>query len=743
MMNKIFPILILLFPGFLFPQINGTWNSYTSLKDTRRAAATEEGIMAISGGGAYYFDMEDENFSIYTKSGGLSSQELTSLGVDHYSRFWAGTQEGTINVITPQTGEINKILDISSTSMSLKEINDIFPWGDTIYIATDFSVSLINTESLLFIDTYQKFGSFLSAIPVYTVFRSDILYAATESGLAVQKRDAVNLSAPESWDIYSYNSDIPAGIIYRFALYRDVVLAATDNGVLSITFNNISTTFYEGTNVTDICVQNDSLFTLRDGSVHLFDGSSSQLIYTPEGFHINSISYSDDHSLLFSTDKGLMKYQNGDVSLLLPNAPSTNSFYSMTISTGGVLWGGTGRAYENGGIYSFGNAGWNFYDKESNPDDIIVNGFHAASSGPDGAVYMSSWGRGFTKIKDDVFTTYTTENTGMIGIENDPVFLVIMDVKADSRSNEWALNFESADKKALSVLTPDNNWYHYEISSPLTTATVITSQFAIDDYDTKWFSVTSSASQGPGLYYFNENNTLEDTDDDTWGFINTSDGMNSNEISDIAVDHRGELWIGTDKGVNIISNTQNPASRISSVFPLRLQAVSCIAVDPVNQKWVGTQKGVFVMSPDGTSLLENFTVSNSPLPSDEIRSITIDEENGIIYIGTDYGLVSFSSIFRKPAESFGELDIYPNPFRISQSADNNLYINGLIEDSEIKIISVSGSLIREFVTPGGRTAVWDGRDENNELVASGIYIIIAFDEEANSVATAKAAVIRK
>jgi flagellar hook assembly protein FlgD len=67
----------------------------------------------------------------------------------------------------------------------------------------------------------------------------------------------------------------------------------------------------------------------------------------------------------------------------------------------------------------------------------------------------------------------------------------------------------------------------------------------------------------------------------------------------------------------------------------------------------------------------------------------------------------------------------------------------LIRNSSIKIISISGNLIREIQSPGGKIAFWDGKDASGNTVPTGIYIIVAYDEEANNVTTSKVAVIRK
>ena len=222
------------------------------------------------------------------------------------------------------------------------------------------------------------------------------------------------------------------------------------------------------------------------------------------------------------------------------------------------------------------------------------------------------------------------------------------------------------------------------------------------------------------MFYFNENKTYDDPSDDRSDYLTTSDGLNTNDISDVVVDKRGDVWVATSLGVNIITNTSGiPTSgsaglRISSVFSLRQQSVNAIAVDPLNQKWIGTNEGLLLVNSDGSRLLASFTSQNSALLSNQIRSIAIDNNNGIVYVGTDEGLTSFETPYIQPVESYEELFIYPNPFYVN-SSNNLLTIDGLVQDTNIKILSISGALITEFSSPGGRTAYWDGKDDNGDL----------------------------
>jgi len=293
----------------------------------------------------------------------------------------------------------------------------------------------------------------------------------------------------------------------------------------------------------------------------------------------------------------------------------------------------------------------------------------------------------------------------------------------------------------LSVLTKEKQWYNYVFTNPIITSDP-TGDLVIDPYDTKWFSIQNTHR---GLYYFNENGTYANLSDDTKGYLTPSNGLNSDLVSSLAVDLRGYIWVGTDLGLNVILEPTNPksAAAIRNIYALSNQPVTCIAVDPLDQKWVGTTKGVFILSPDGYTLINQYTFSNSPLPDDNITSIAFDNKNGIVYIGTNKGLASLQTSSVEPVESFGELFIYPNPFIVSSGESKNITIDGLIRSSSIKVFSISGVLIKEFDSPGGRIATWDGKDATGNLVSTGVYVIVAYDASANNVKTSKVALIRK
>jgi flagellar hook assembly protein FlgD len=104
-------------------------------------------------------------------------------------------------------------------------------------------------------------------------------------------------------------------------------------------------------------------------------------------------------------------------------------------------------------------------------------------------------------------------------------------------------------------------------------------------------------------------------------------------------------------------------------------------------------------------------------------------------------LISYQTYAIEPIANFDKIICKPNPYVIPSSV--NVKIDGLVENSTIKIITLNGEVINEFDSPGGRIATWNGTNKKGELVPSGIYIIVAFNKDASKVGKGKIAIIRK
>jgi ligand-binding sensor domain-containing protein len=745
-MRRLLVILFVLLP-FLssFPQLAFNWKNYTDMKNVRAIFSTPEGVWAASTGGAFYYNYADSSYIAIHKTDGLVGAALTAVTEDNSGNIWFGSATGVINVLNPKSMEIIPIMDISASDKSSKKINELRVVGDTIIVSTDFGVSLINSKTFQFFDTFFKFGSFSSNIKVNSALKENRIFVATESGVAVQKPGSINPSAPESWDVYKTTEGLPSNNVKKLAIFKGEILAATEKGIAK--FNGTSWELVMGlffnNDVSDIFPKGDSLFILTKDNIYVQYGETSKQLINSLIPLIN-FSYSEKLGILVGSTQGILRLKNEfSPEYFFPNGPAVNQFPSMKVDNKGTLWSASGKDVTGMGFYKFQDGYWHNYNMANTPE-LPTNFYYSVYTSSDNSVYFGSWGVGFVRIRDRI-DQFNTKNTAMRGIDVNPDFLVITDFASDSKNNLWILNWGAVNQNTLSMLTPDSTWHHFSIPAE---NTYLGQHFSliIDQYNTKWFS--SRDPKRAGLYYFNENNTYTNPGDDISGYLSRNNGLNNNDITALAIDRRGDIWVGTSLGVNVISNTgtilssSTPQLRISSVFTLRQQTINCIAVDPLNQKWVGTNQGLLLVNSDGTYLIAALDSKNSPLLADEIRSIAIDENIGKIYVGTDAGLTSFETAAIKPQEAFSELFIYPSPFKINNSS-GVVTIDGLIRDTEIKILSVNGKLINHFPSPGGRIAYWNGKDLNGQYVSSGIYFIIAFDKDGNSVATGKIAVLRE
>ncbi|MDP3149520.1 MAG: two-component regulator propeller domain-containing protein [Ignavibacteria bacterium] len=740
-------ILIFFICGFQsFAQTNRGWQNYSSLSNVSSAIVEADGIWAGTDGGAFSYSFKDSSFQTFTKTEGVNGSPITAIAKDSTGNIWIGSQNGKIDVYNPATKVFKNIFDIYNSERTEKRINSISIYGDTAFVSTSFGLSLVNTKTFAFYDTFFKLGNFASNIEVnFSYKKNNIIYAATNAGIAVQKAGTTNLVAPESWNNFSTANGLNSNTILKIGSYKDSVFVLTPVGFSIFTINawqNFLTDFPDG-HIQDFQTTSDSIFILSDWIVYYYTNGLKDR-YSPI-VYVNAakMPYCRDGKFLltFTNTTRLFDKNNSYSSFnLSPNGPSENKFFNMAVDQQNNLWVATGQDVGGVGFFKFNGTLWKTFDMNSFP--FLSNAFHNVSIGSDNSIYFANWGSGFVRVKNDTtIQSFSVNNTPLIGTLAHPNFLVIADMKTDSRNNLWALNHDAADRKVLSVLTTDSTWYLFE-NLPDPTVDQYR-KLLIDQYDTKWF--TSSNPDKSGLYYFNENSTLSNSSDDRTGYVA---GLNSNGVSCLALDKRGELWAGTNLGVNIISNpnailsSSSSALKITSVFSLRQQAINCLAVDAINRKWVGTNQGLIVTSSDGTSLLETFDSKNSPLLADQIKSLAVDEKNGIVYAAVDGGLTAFYTTALAPNTSFTSIETSPSPFLIGGTA-SLLTIDGLIKDSDIKILSISGNLIREFSSPGGRIAFWDGKNDDGKFVNSGIYLIVAYDKEGNSVATGKVAIIRK
>lgn len=233
---------------------------------------------------------------------------------------------------------------------------------------------------------------------------------------------------------------------------------------------------------------------------------------------------------------------------------------------------------------------------------------------------------------------------------------------------------------------------------------------------------------------YNNNTTLDqDSQNFKWYYIQC-----------LTEDLNGKIWMGSDLGVAEFDPVKCAATPNATVYRPKVPRndgtnnadylldgvqVNAIAVDGMNRKWIGTDNsGLYLVSADGTEIIEQFTSANSILPSDKIISVLCNPTNNIVYVGTESGLLEYESDSSTPAATYDDVYVYPNPVRPDYTGA--ITIKGLMENSLVKIADSAGNVVAQMQSNGGMVT-WDGCNSNGDRVKSGVYFVLASENENN------------
>ncbi len=221
----------------------------------------------------------------------------------------------------------------------------------------------------------------------------------------------------------------------------------------------------------------------------------------------------------------------------------------------------------------------------------------------------------------------------------------------------------------------------------------------------------------------------------------------------MAFDTTDDLWIGTNdglvrartpeqmlKGKNIALSAvfiHDPNDGQTALYEKGI--VDNLVVDPGNRLWTSFPKdGIRCVDPNRKLLLYEFKEANSPLTSDLIQDLAYDSSNGKLYAATQNGANMLVSSATLAAENFNNVHIYPNPVR--PEFGGLLTIDGLMDESYVKILDSGGELVCELQSAGGR-ATWNLRNGRGNKVASGVYLLLISHEKSQQAYAGKFVVI--
>jgi hypothetical protein len=774
-MNYIFGFLFLLINTVVFSQIGtGEWRFHTATSKAIDVAVTEDKVYTALENGLLTLDVSNsDEKELLNILNGLSDISISRLYWDEVElALFIGYENGNIDKL--KNGKIYNIPAIKLAAVaSSKRINSFIRFQDFIYVSTDFAIIQLNPIKNEVKDSFYPTNGIekINAIS----FVGDTILALTPSKLLRGLINNPAIAASSEWttdfrlQVLNQNRykemeviNDKLFILFQHSEYgKDSLFVLTNTGksvvsesAFSLEINSLNT------------IGNDRIAINLESGIYVYDGTTFAIVsaYNSSNLGVNmSISRSGINS------KGLWASDLSNCLYFMPtevniknyrvSGSSNNFFYSIDSQNGKTAFSsgflnGKFPAFTKNGIHffedekwSFNNPNeqscwqgqniWDFLDVSINPKNLNEYAVCTPSEVP------------VTIFDGSNCSVYSDTNSTLQLSVSGSGWYFVSDVCYDEKGNLWCLN--GYTDKPLNVRTNNGEWLNFDLGT--NARNKYTKKMIVDFQGNIW-----CATDNDGLFGYNTNGTISVTGDDKR--INLRSGENfgdlpSENITAIAADFDGEIWIGTDAGFAILYNANSSfdaspgdydAQRIKVQFEGNVEYVlgsthiTDIEVDGGNRKWMATANaGVLLLSQDGSEILEQYTTDNSPLISNNIFDLKLDQTNGELFIVTDKGLVSFRTNATYEDPEYSDVIVFPNPVRPNYFGP--VTMQGIRYNSDVKVTDVAGNLVYKTTSNGG-TATWDGKTLDGQKAATGVYLIWTATNEGNDKKVGKVLIVK-
>lgn len=738
----------------------GEWRDH--LPYTKSVAVSDAGSIIYSATqfSLFYFDTDDRSINRLSKVNGLSDIGISTISYsEKYKTLLIAYTNTNIDLL--KDGEIINISDIKRKQiLGKKSINNIYFADSLAYLACGFGIVVLDVKNEEFPEPIYYIGPNGGQLDVLDIsIGRDTLFAATEAGIYKASLNSPNLADFNEWTV-----DVrlhPMATFNAIDYFNNRLIVNYSSG----NYNGDTVFMYDYSinqwqrfpdidpyRKYNIDTSHEKLLIVGQSKVYVYDSNFdlNTAIYSLNGNALNCRdAVLDDNGAKWIADfsGGLAKTEdNFNAEYIRPNGPYAANVFDMSleneelwVASGGYS-GGWGKIYLQDGVYTFQDESWASFNRYSGHHAFdTINDFPCVAVDPNkkNHAYIGTWMQGVMEILDGEVVNIFNDKNSSLEIWPTGNYVAVSGVAFDSYNNLWVVN--SGAPKPLAVKTTNNQWRSFSLGSSLSGTDA--GDIFIDNYNQKWITLRADNK----LVVFTDNNTIDDPTDDITKILTNATGNGSlpgNKIHSVAQDLDGEIWLGSDEGVGVIYSPGNiftggnyDAQRILvevggyTQYLLESEIVTAIAIDGDNRKWMGTERaGVFLLSDDGTEEIHHFTEENSPLYSNLIVDIAINNQTGEVFFGTDKGIISYKSTATGGGPVNSDVVVYPNP--VKEGYQGVIAIKGLVSNADIKITDVSGILIYATRAEGGQ-AIWSGTNFDGRRASTGVYLVFATDDEGN------------
>ncbi|MEQ8244754.1 two-component regulator propeller domain-containing protein [Fulvivirga sp.] len=717
----------------------GTWRTHFSYNAAQLIALGNNKTYVASDNGLFIFDNEDNSLTTISKIDGLQEDNISAL---HYNLnkdiLLIGYESGNLDLIR-ENELINYDLITNSQVLGDKSINNIGSDENNAFISTAYGLLNFDLNKLEVRETYRQLGEGAQEIEIFqSTILGDSLFLASEEGvIASNFKNGINLLDPANWKRHSAVNGLPSGsAALVFTLNNKVLSAFNNEGIYEYENGKWTLTVSEiGSNFQKAVSNGEQATVLTEiGFFKIESSSATSIISNDLVSKINDGIVSGNTIYIADNKNGLITNISGQFESIKPSGPSSNNIFkfhyrsNMITGVSGGYSSSRLALNRDNGFYQFTNGAWSNTSSDSNttPEfkDIVDVTYDQKTS----AYYYALFGGGILKVADDgVITLIDNTNSTLsnIGGKGIPVSAV----KATAEGL-WAINY--AEPFGLHLFN-DGQW-----SSFLTLTSSLLSIENTNDY--LWMIVDPLV--GGGILVFDKETQEMRYLTDQAG----NGGLPNEVVNTLAVDKDGYIWVGTNEGIAVFTNPINVISgTVDAILPifenrqlLRDEIVTSIEIDPGNRKWIGTNSGVWLFDEEADRQLLNFNIQNSPLPSNQILDIEVNEKSGEVFFATPEGIISYRADATEALPEHTAVRIFPNP--VTSDFLGTIGISGLVDDAKVKITDSSGKLVWDTRSEGG-TATWNVQDYNGRRATTGVYFVFSATDDGEESFVGKIAVI--
>jgi len=730
------------FLGFCQNNIpTGSWRTHYSFNATIAITQSSSEIFGASASGLFIIDKGEKSVTSITKLNGLTETGITHIDYNTTSStLLIAYENGQIDLL--KNNVMSSIPDIRlSEILDSKITHHMNNFGVYTFLSTGFGLLKINTELNLITESYLNLSNTGDNLKIYasTVF-NDSIFLATENGVIAGSLNE-NLKDYTKWKRFDVTSGINKELTNVIDLFNgQPITGNTSQGLLTYSDGSWSPiSKLIGANFSSIKTGDETTITASNKAYVL---TNDALIEIQSGDIINATSAISDAGSYWIADgeNGAIHIKENLSESIYPNGPFFNeiikikSINNKTFALPAFQTRNGSSAKNNRGFSVFENGRWSNYNSTGYPNTNAIPTFldiSGVSNINSDETIFSSYGYGLLNWSNGEFEIIDESNSTLINYAPPDRNVIIADIDTDG-NNLWVLN----NKTNTSLHSLEGAaWSTFSPSSKVSDAKQIVST----PWGDQWISINSTSNGGVVVFNSSEGETYLE-----------SSGLGaipSNTVNQIVLDKEDKIWIATNKGVvyylfpySIISDSTQEAIVPIIDFSLLFnnEKVNTLAVDGGNRIWMGTNEGAWLFDNDGSVLVEHFTVENSPLLSDIITNISINDQTGEVFFNTDKGLISYrgtatvTGLYESPK-------IFPNP--VTPEFTGVVTIEGVPTNSSLKITDASGRLVTNL-TANGNTAVWDINNAYSERVTSGVYFVFISNEDGRSTQFGKIAIVK-